>query len=182
MTISVETFMVVSLAFAVFAAITAIGASIMLSVGYERLRSGLLRLKEGLDLVTRQTGFFSEAIHKLDEKVTSVDAQTLRFSASIDTLQSSVERVDKQTGFFSDALQRLETKVHEVEQTPKPIDLKNLMARPQSHKKGEQQEDLSSMMLISADALEQEQEQDWLRPSSFLDQVTGLKGTDIRFH
>ncbi len=64
-----ETYVVVSLAFAVFAAVTSIGAAIVLGVGYERLRAGLERVKEGLDVINRQTGFFSTAIFKLENKV-----------------------------------------------------------------------------------------------------------------
>lgn len=70
---SIETYMVVSLAFAVFAAVTAIGASLVLGVGYERLRLGLEKVKEGLDLVNRQSGFFSNAIYKLEKNVDALD-------------------------------------------------------------------------------------------------------------
>ena len=64
-----EIYVVVALAFAVFAAVSAIGSAIVLGIGYERLRSGLERVKEGLDLVGRQTGFFSNELYKLDQKV-----------------------------------------------------------------------------------------------------------------
>ena len=73
MTASLETYMVVSLAFAVFAAVTAIGAAIVLGIGYERIRFGLERVKEGLDLVTRQTGYFSNAIFTLEKRVEDMD-------------------------------------------------------------------------------------------------------------
>ncbi|MDD3019592.1 MAG: hypothetical protein PHX61_01265 [Alphaproteobacteria bacterium] len=64
-----EIYVVVALAFAVFAAVSAIGSAIVLGIGYERLRAGLERVKEGLDLVGRQTGFFSTELYKLDQKV-----------------------------------------------------------------------------------------------------------------
>lgn len=64
-----EVYVVVALAFAVFAAVSAIGSAIVLGIGYERLRAGLERVKEGLDLVGRQTGFFSNELHKLDQRV-----------------------------------------------------------------------------------------------------------------
>ncbi len=76
---SIETYMVVSLAFAVFAAVTAIGASLVLGVGYERLRLGLEKVKEGLDIVNRQSGFFSDAIYKLQRNVGDVDERQQRF-------------------------------------------------------------------------------------------------------
>ena len=68
-----ETYVVVSLAFAVFAAVTSVGAAIVLGVGYERLRAGLEKVKEGLDLLNRQTGFFSSALYKLENRVDSID-------------------------------------------------------------------------------------------------------------
>jgi putative ubiquitin-RnfH superfamily antitoxin RatB of RatAB toxin-antitoxin module len=68
-----ETYVVVSLAFAVFAAVTSVGAAIVLGVGYERLRAGLEKVKEGLDLLNRQTGFFSTALFKLENRVDAID-------------------------------------------------------------------------------------------------------------
>ena len=64
-----EIYVVVALAFAVFAAVSAIGSAIVLGIGYERLRAGLERVKEGLDLVGRQAGFFSNELYRLDQKV-----------------------------------------------------------------------------------------------------------------
>jgi uncharacterized phage infection (PIP) family protein YhgE len=197
MSITVESFMVISLAFAVFAAITAVGAAILLSVGYERLRSGLHRLKEGLDMVTRQTGFFSEAIHKLDEKVTAVDAQTQRFSTSLDSLQGNVERVDKQTGYFADAINRLETKVKSFEQIPDQINIGDLMKNPKAHDLMEENsEEAPSLMTVTADSAGSENTLDygWNMeagtategmdiPSSFLQSVTGGgQNKEITFH
>lgn len=68
-----ETYMVVSLGFAVFAAVTAVGTSLVLGVGYERIRNGLDQVKEGLDLVNKQTGYFADAIFKIDRKVADLD-------------------------------------------------------------------------------------------------------------
>ncbi len=64
-----EIYVVVSLAFAVFAAVSAVGSAIVLGIGYERLRAGLERVKEGLDIVGRQTGFFSTELHKLEQRI-----------------------------------------------------------------------------------------------------------------
>lgn len=69
-----EIYVVVALAFAVFAAVSAIGSAIVLGIGYERLRAGLERVKEGLDLVGRQTSFFSNELYKLDQKVDDISA------------------------------------------------------------------------------------------------------------
>lgn len=158
MMISIETFMLVSLAFAVFAAITAIGASILLSVGYERLRNTMQRLKEGLDLVSRQTGFFAEALHRLDQKVDTVETNTQRFSDSIDNLQTNVDRVDRQTGHFSNTLHQLEEKLKEIDVGTRPITLQDLMDNPESHDDGVEaadNEDLEvpALLTISSDIL-----------------------------
>jgi hypothetical protein len=71
---SVDTYVVVSLAFAVFAAVSAVGSAIVLGIGYERLRYGLERVREGLDIIGRQTGFFSTALHRLEGRVDSLEA------------------------------------------------------------------------------------------------------------
>lgn len=70
-----QTYMVISLAFAVFAAITAVGAAITLSIGFERMRNGFNKVKEMVDVLNRQTGFFSTAIHNMEQKVEALDAR-----------------------------------------------------------------------------------------------------------
>ncbi len=93
-----ETYVVISLAFAVFAAVTAIGSAIVLGVGYERLRAGLERVKEGVDLLNRQTGFFSTAIFKLENKVdtmTMVQAQPVISDAPKTARKSRSKKVKK---------------------------------------------------------------------------------------
>lgn len=128
MNLDVETVVAVSLMMAVFSAVAAIGTSLVLGAGFERLRSGF-------EVVRKQTGFFSDAIHKLEQKVEDVDRQTDHFSASIHSLEQKVttvttqaesftgtvqalaqkvEVVDKQTAFFSDAIHRLEQRLDTV--------------------------------------------------------------------
>ena len=125
MTLDVETIVAVSLMMAVFSAVAAVGTSLVLGAGFERLRNGF-------EVVRKQTGFFSDAIHQLEQKVEVVDQQTNKFSESITALDAKVTNVgeqanvfsdtvakldkkvtvvDKQTGFFSDALHKLEKKV-----------------------------------------------------------------------
>ena len=81
MTISVETLLVVSLMMAVFAAVATVGSSLFLGAGFERLRLGL-------EAVKRQTAFFSDALRKLDGRVSATE---------------------KQTGYFFEALHKMET-------------------------------------------------------------------------
>ncbi len=128
MTMEVETIVAVSLMMAVFSAIAAIGTSVVLGAGFERLRSGF-------EVVRKQTGFFSDAIHKLEQKVEIVDEQANAFSQSIhkmeakvsgvgeqanaftstvQKLEKKVDVVDKQTGFFSDAIQKLDKKIDTI--------------------------------------------------------------------
>ncbi len=109
MTMEVETLVAVSLMMAVFSAIAAIGTSIVLGAGFERLRSGF-------DVIRKQTGFFSDAIHKLEQKVDVVDKQTGSFSKSITTLEAKVGNVGDQASAFSESMQKLEQKVNVVDQ------------------------------------------------------------------
>lgn len=128
MSLEVETIVAVSVMMAVFSAVAAVGTSIVLGAGFERLRCGF-------EVVRKQTGFFSDAIHKLEQKVEEVDGHTASFSHAIAVMESKVsnvgeqanafgesmqmmarkvEVVDKQTSFFSDSLHRLEQKVEAV--------------------------------------------------------------------
>lgn len=125
MSIEVETIVAVSVMMAVFSAVAAVGTSIVLGAGFERLRSGF-------EVIRKQTGFFSDAIHKLEEKMEEVDEQTDKvkhtmsvmetkvnnvgeqanaFSQSMVKLEEKVDIVDKQAGFFGDAINRLEQKI-----------------------------------------------------------------------
>ena len=62
MDVSVETYLVVALAFAVFSAVTAIGSSLVLGIGFERLRAGF-------EVVRKQSAYFSDAIFTLEKRV-----------------------------------------------------------------------------------------------------------------
>ena len=80
MTITAETYLVVALAFAVFAAVTALGSSLVLGAGFERLRAGF-------EIIKSQTGFFSDAIHGLDKRLDSAEKQDKYFFESIHKLE-----------------------------------------------------------------------------------------------
>lgn len=108
MTLEVETIVVVSLMMAAFSAVAAVGSSIVLGVGFERLRAGF-------EVVRKQTGFFSDAIHKLEEKFEVVDKQTGNFSRSMEKLEAKVENVGDQASAFTNAVQQLEKKVEIVD-------------------------------------------------------------------
>lgn len=128
MSIEVETVVAVSVMMAVFSAVAAVGTSVILGAGFERLRLGF-------EVIRKQTGFFSDAIHKLEGKMEVVDEQTGKFSrsisimetkvnnvgeqanafsSSVQNLEEKVDVVNKQTGFFGDAIHRLEEKVDTV--------------------------------------------------------------------
>ncbi len=68
-----DVFLLISLSFAVFAAVTAVGSALVLGIGFERLRNGFENLRSGFDVISKQTGFFSTAIHELDEKVDALE-------------------------------------------------------------------------------------------------------------
>ncbi|MFP4313678.1 MAG: hypothetical protein ACLFR0_05055 [Alphaproteobacteria bacterium] len=108
MTLEVETIVAVSLMMAVFSAVAAVGTSIVLGAGFERLRSGF-------EVIRKQTGFFSDAIHKLEQKVEVVDEQATQFSESMLQLEAKVSNVGEQTNIFSDSIGKLEQKVEVVD-------------------------------------------------------------------
>ena len=107
MTLEVETIVAASLMMAVFSAVAAVGTSIVLGAGFERLRTGF-------EVIRKQTGFFSDAIHKLEEKVEIVDKQTGNFTQSINQLEAKVSNVGEQANLFSSSMQDLEKKVEGV--------------------------------------------------------------------
>ncbi len=92
-----EIYVVVALAFAVFAAVSAIGSAIVLGIGYERLRAGLERVKEGLDVVGRQTGFFSTELYKLDQKVEEMAMENSKPKAKAKKLSTKSRTRAKKT-------------------------------------------------------------------------------------
>ncbi len=108
MSIEVETIVAVSVMMAVFSAVAAIGTSIVLGAGFERLRGGF-------EVIRKQTGFFSDAIHKLEEKMDVVDEQTGKFSHSISVMEAKINNVGEQANAFTESVQRLETKVDVVD-------------------------------------------------------------------
>lgn len=108
MTMEVETIVAVSIMMAVFSAVAAVGTSIVLGAGFERLRAGF-------EVVKKQTGFFSDTLYKLEKKVEVVDEQTNSFSSSIDQLKAQVSSVGEQANIFSDSIQKIEKKVDVVD-------------------------------------------------------------------
>jgi hypothetical protein len=104
MPLSAEMFIVISLMFAVFAAVAAVGSSVVLGVGFERLRAGF-------ELVKKQTGFFSDAIHKLDEHAKILDERTQDIQKSVSGLSTRIDSVEKQSSFFFESLSSLESRI-----------------------------------------------------------------------
>lgn len=88
MSISAETYIVISLMFAVFAAVAAVGTSVVLGAGFERLRAGF-------EIVRRQSGFFSDAIYKLDQRTEKLAEETAKLKSGLTGMGDRVERVEK---------------------------------------------------------------------------------------
>lgn len=104
MSVSAEMYIVISLMFAVFAAVAAIGTSLVLGVGFERLRAGF-------EVVKKQTGFFADAIHQLDERTKELDEKAAAINKSVGNMSVRIDRVEKQTVFFADAINSMEGKI-----------------------------------------------------------------------
>lgn len=87
MEVSVETYLVVALAFAVFSAVTAIGSSLVLGIGFERLRAGF-------EVVRKQTGYFSDAIFTLEKRVDAQDVVMANGGINTDRAESLVRHAE----------------------------------------------------------------------------------------
>ncbi len=87
MDVSVETYLVVALAFAVFSAVTAIGSSLVLGIGFERLRAGF-------EVVRKQTGYFSDAIFTLEKRVDEQEAVISSGGINTDRAESLVRHAE----------------------------------------------------------------------------------------
>ncbi len=174
MSLDVETVVAIAVMMAVFSAVAAVGTSIVLGAGFERLRSGF-------EVIRKQTGFFSDAINKLEKKVEQVDAETGKvtqaiatmeskvmnvgeqaniFSDSISKLERKVEVVDKQTGFFGDAIHKLERKIDSVDSHEKVLKDKmsqhadtDLISTEKTEALVSHAEDLLSQMSVLADKM-----------------------------
>lgn len=117
MNVSADTYLIISLMFAVFAAVAAVGTSIVLGAGFERLRAGF-------EIVRKQTGFFATAIHKLDQKTQSLDKETGELKHLMTVMSDQVERVEKQTSFFADNMDTLEIQKNTTEKLSSAKDIK----------------------------------------------------------
>lgn len=87
MDVSAETYLVVALAFAVFSAVTAIGSSLVLGIGFERLRAGF-------EVVRKQTGYFSDAIFTLEKRVDEQDVKLATGGINTDKAESLVRHAE----------------------------------------------------------------------------------------
>lgn len=212
MTLEVETLLAVTLMMAVFSAVAAVGTSIVLGAGFERLRTGF-------EVIRKQTGFFSDAIHKLEQKVETVDEQTNSFTNSINALEAKVvnvgdqanaysetvqalkekvEIVDKQTGFFSEAIHKLEQKVDSVNEHEQIVSDKlkhsaenDLISTGKAEALVSHAEDLLSQMGALANRLQEQQDNAAMPAQSLnlsiprnLAHYVSQSGSDeeIRFH
>jgi hypothetical protein len=88
MNISTDTLLVVSLMMAVFAAVTTLGSSLILGVGFERLRNGV-------EILKKQTGFFSDSLHRLDQRTESLEKQGTYFFQTIHALEQKAAEAPK---------------------------------------------------------------------------------------
>ncbi len=130
MSVSAEMFIVISLMFAVFSAVAAIGTSVVLGVGFERLRAGF-------DIVKKQTGFFADAIHKLDERTNMLGEQQDKMKEAVVSVTGRVDKVEKQTGFFFESLNSMEAKI--LQGSPMETVVKKHVSKPQEKKKSNKQ-------------------------------------------
>lgn len=84
-----ETYIVVSLLMAVFAAVAAMGTALVLGVGFERLRGGF-------EVIRKQTAFFSDAIRQLDERAATLDDRADKLDHKVLVLDHKVAGLEEQ--------------------------------------------------------------------------------------
>ncbi len=104
MSVSAETYIVISLMFAVFAAVAAVGTSVVLGAGFERLRAGF-------ELIKGQSGFFADAIYKLDIRTQKLDEETAKMKSGMGVVHDRMERVEKQTSFIAGEVVAMEQRI-----------------------------------------------------------------------
>lgn len=71
-----QTCLIVALSFAVFSAVATVGASLALGIGFERLRNGF-------EVIRKQTGYFSDQIYNLDQRVETLEKTELPVPADV---------------------------------------------------------------------------------------------------
>ena len=122
MDVSVETYLVVALAFAVFSAVTAIGSSLVLGIGFERLRAGF-------EVVRKQTGYFSDAIYTLEKRVDDQDVKMASGGINTDKAESLVRHAENLLTELTHVARGMKTEAAEApaaeETKPMTIDVKN---------------------------------------------------------
>lgn len=106
MSVSAETYIVISLMFAVFAAVAAVGTSVVLGAGFERLRAGF-------EIVRKQSGFFADAIYKLDLRTQKLGEDTEKLKAGLGGLGDRMERAEQTASFLADSMTSIEHRILE---------------------------------------------------------------------
>ena len=104
MSVSAETYIVISLMFAVFAAVAAVGTSVVLGAGFERLRAGF-------EVVRKQSGFFADAIYKLDRRTQKLDEEHAKIKGTVTHMGERIDRVEKTATFLADGINSIEQRI-----------------------------------------------------------------------
>ncbi len=111
MTLNVETILAVSVTLSVFAAVATVGTSLVLGIGFERLRAGF-------EVVAKQTGLFGDMLNKLEKKVEVVDGQAAHVSKSVRHLELKVDGMAEQANIFAGSIQQLAEKTGCMDSLP----------------------------------------------------------------
>ncbi len=111
MTLNVETVMAVSILLSVFAGIAALGSSIVLGAGFERLRAGF-------EIIAKQTSFFSDMLNRLEKKVEVADVKSAQAAESVRKLDLKLDGLTEQTNVFAGSIQQLAEKVGCMDSLP----------------------------------------------------------------
>ena len=73
-------------------------------------------------MVKKQTGFFSDAIYKLDQRTQKLDEETAQLKAGVYGMSDRMTRVEKRTDFMADAVSSIEMRILQGSPTqPAPV-------------------------------------------------------------
>lgn len=123
MTLDTETVVAASVVLSVFAAVAALGTCIVLGIGFERLRAGF-------ETISKQTGFFSDMLYKLEKKVEVADSTAAQASKVVRHLELKVDGLTEQTNLFAGSIQELAKKVDGMDTLPAPEPVQEETASP----------------------------------------------------
>ncbi len=174
-----ETYIVVSLLMAVFAAVATIGTALVLGIGFERLRGGF-------EVIRKQTAFFSDAIRKLEEKSDNLDQRTVSLEQQTVILDHRTSSLEEQ---HNELVRTLKEEGHNHLHAEKPAPRAD---NPAPSAPAEKEDDVSGEVIALAQKVRERHARimeraqmtsndDFVVPASMMHHVFAM-GDQVQFH